>query len=705
MTWSTMTVRVKILLGYVIILGLMGVLSVSMYIGTQEQSRNSHWVDHTYVAIIDGDLLVKLVVDMETGIRGYVITGKEEFLEPFHAAREEYRSHMAHLQAHVSDNPEQVNRLRNVDRRTSEWLSKVAQLMVTKRQSIAGNEKSLADLEASLSDGLGKVILDTIRADATELTQRLQAKGDVAGELLVMSIMKDLVDRETGQRGFLITGDDEFLEHYISGQRAQEIHLRQLTRHLSADPDSLAIVDRLRAQSEEWVRRAGEPEIAIRREISTAETSLRNIASVVEQGAGKAIVDDIRAIVDDFVDTEKRQLEARSKRVAETVEFTLGLILIGYLLALVISLALGLYITRGIIRQLGAEPSSLSQLAERVSNGDFSVSTGNDNEHGEGVYGALQRMAERLSATINDVRSVANGLTSASSQVAMSSQSLSQDTSQQASSVQETTWVMEQMSASIRRNAENSAEMENLALGGAQNAKESVTSVNQTVAAMRDIAQQTAIIEDIAYQTNLLALNAAIEAARAGEHGKGFSVVATEVRKLAEKSQHASKEILELAASSVRVAEHSGQLLDALSPSIQQTTSMVQEVAASSREQASSVMQVAEAMRQIDKITQRNSVAAEELSSTSGQMAAQAETLRQLMGFFQIDSQRAMGSSTSSNILGDTGHSVQTAAVSPAVDADKLGTRKAADLSSDDDDVDRATQAAALPDEQDFESF
>ena len=252
----------------------------------------------------------------------------------------------------------------------------------------------------------------------------------------------------------------------------------------------------------------------------------------------------------------------------------------------------------------------------------------------------LGNMIDTLTQVIGEVRSGASSLAGASTQVSSSAQLLSQGTAQQASSVEETTSSLEQMSASITQNADNSRQMETMAVRGTKDADESAQAVQQSVEAMTRIAEKISIIEEIAYQTNLLALNAAIEAARAGEHGRGFAVVATEVRKLAERSQAAAKEIGGLASSSVDVAQRSGRLLVELVPTIRKTADLVREVAAASSEQSAGVAQINRAMTSVDEVTQRNASASEELASTAEEMASQAEALQQTIGFFRIAGDR-----------------------------------------------------------------
>lgn len=286
------------------------------------------------------------------------------------------------------------------------------------------------------------------------------------------------------------------------------------------------------------------------------------------------------------------------------------------------------------MKAMSSTMQRMSSAAESLAGGDLTVRVMPQSEH-DVLGNALARMIEKLSQIMSEVRQGANGLSSAAQQVSAASQSLSQGTSEQAASVEETSASLEEMSASITRNAENSREMEKMAVKGARDADESGRSVQETMTAMKLIAQKTSIVEEIAYQTNLLALNAAIEAARAGEHGRGFAVVAAEVRQLAGRSQGAAKEISELAGSSVQVAERSGQQLMELVPAIRKTAELVQEVAAASGEQSAGVNQVNKAMTMMDQVTQRNASAAEELASTAEEMSAQAEALSQLMSFFR----------------------------------------------------------------------
>jgi methyl-accepting chemotaxis protein len=291
-----------------------------------------------------------------------------------------------------------------------------------------------------------------------------------------------------------------------------------------------------------------------------------------------------------------------------------------------------------VIRRITRPLETISTVATRIANGDLTGKLDYRSGDEIGILAdAFRSMRDRLAQVISEVRDGAAALSSAASQVSTTSQSLASRTSEQAATFEEMTSSLEAMSTSIIKNADSSRRVETIAHKGAADAEQSSRAVAETVDAMKQIASSISVIEEIAYQTNLLALNASIEAARAGTHGKGFAVVASEVRKLAEGSRSAAKQIVTVASNSVKIAETSGQRLRELVPSIGTTSHLVRDVAATSHEQSSSVGQLNKAMLGLNEVTQRNAVAAEELSGTAEEMAAQAQSLLHLVGFFRVD--------------------------------------------------------------------
>jgi methyl-accepting chemotaxis protein len=331
------------------------------------------------------------------------------------------------------------------------------------------------------------------------------------------------------------------------------------------------------------------------------------------------------------------EIERESGAAIATATTTQGLVA---LFALVFIGFMLILISRSVLRSVGAEPSEMALLAERIASGDLDV-TFSEGRAASGVYGSMKLMATRLIEVVSGVQLSVSNVASGSEQISSSAQSLSSGATEQASAAEEVSASMEEMGSSIRQNADNAQRTQTISQLAAEQAGQGGSSVEETLVAMKEIAARITIIEDIARQTNLLALNAAIEAARAGESGKGFAVVASEVRKLAERSQKAAGEIADLSSRSVAVAEHAGRLIAQVVPAIRDTAELVQEIAASSGEQSSGAAQINDAVAQLDMVVQQNAASSEELASMAEELSGQAARLADSVAFFRLPANSA----------------------------------------------------------------
>ena len=274
-------------------------------------------------------------------------------------------------------------------------------------------------------------------------------------------------------------------------------------------------------------------------------------------------------------------------------------------------------------------------IANQIAEGNLAIDIdiGVKDEIGQ-LLEAMKKMTMQVKKVVSDVKNVAydvnssaNQVSDMSKQLSSSAEELSEGTSEQAASAQQVSSSMEQMFANIKQNAENAMETEKISLQAADDARKGKKAVENTLDAMNAISKKIIIIEDIARQTDMLALNAAIEAARAGNLGKGFSVVASEVRKLSDRSRNAANQISILTVSTVEIVKNASQTLSQIVDASGKTAELVQEITAASNEQNIGAEQINESIQQLDLVIQKNAQASEELSSAAVELLSSARQM------------------------------------------------------------------------------
>jgi len=498
--------------------------------------------------------------------------------------------------------------------------------------------------------------------------------------VLIVSAMalKDLSDSNDSFSEFVsgINARAEMAESVRTAVDRRAIAARNLV--VVTKPDDIAIEKAAALQAEddvevrlrklnEMVASANVPEKVRTQiaEINRIEAAYRPVALGIvnlalagkRDEAGVKISDECRPLLEALVAAVDDYLTNTHGRAAQMVEESeqryakARLLLTAIcLIAVVLAILGGVLITRSIMRALGAEPSALGQITQRVASGDLSPVDGAQHVPADSVLASMSAMQGSLVKLISQVRSAADSIATGSSQIASGNVDLSSRTEQQASSLQETAASMEQLTSTVKQNADHAQQASALAASASEIAQKGKAVVSKVVETMQEISQSsskigdiTAIIEGIAFQTNILALNAAVEAARAGEQGRGFAVVASEVRSLAQRSSSASKEIKDLITASVQkvqdgsaYAGDAGKTMSEVTQAIGRVTDIMGEIAAATSEQSRGIEQVNQAITQMDEATQQNAALVEEAAAASQSLENQGRELTEAVAFFHL---------------------------------------------------------------------
>lgn len=351
--------------------------------------------------------------------------------------------------------------------------------------------------------------------------------------------------------------------------------------------------------------------------------------------------------LNELTQLQKSAGKLRFEQTQERYNNLLLLTSLTLLFGLPIALAAGVWLVRAISEPLNRAVTA----AQAVAEGDLtqSIEVHSTDETGQ-LMTALSVMNTRLQQIVGQVRESTDTIVTASAEIAQGNLDLSSRTEMQASSLEETASAMEELTSTVKRNADSARQASQLASAASQTATGCGALVTEVVDTMREIKNSSekivdiiGVINDIAFQTNILALNAAVEAARAGEQGRGFSVVASEVRSLAQRSADAAKEIKTLIDdSSQKVGKGSalvvraGAVMSEVVTSVKRVSTVVGEITTSSNEQSVGIEEVNRAISQMDQTTQQNAALVEEAAAAAQSLHDQAERLTEVVGVFKL---------------------------------------------------------------------
>jgi methyl-accepting chemotaxis protein len=489
------------------------------------------------------------------------------------------------------------------------------------------------------------------------------------------TLAEDMLNIETGARGYIITSSEDFLQPYYTGKQGAAEGIGMLLQLTVDHPAQQALLKKVQQQLQNWQQQFVDVIVSQMKSAAGEQAKVDEALALARSGNGKLMMDDIRADLERFIEVEQVLLTERTASVESARTMAFASLLLGGFAILVVSVVMAIYLKNTLQNRLSTAKNLVSAVASGRLNNRIDSSDGDEISE---LLAGIDVMQDQLRQLLGDIKQAAGELGSASAVVAATAEQLNASANEQSRASSSIAAAVDELSVSINHVSGSSAEARQIASDSGRQAEQSSLVISNTVSSMERIAQVVrsasnrieelgkqseqissivSVIKGIADQTNLLALNAAIEAARAGEQGRGFAVVADEVRMLAQRTTQSTSEIstmigLILSGTSdavgqmgsgvtqvnqgVELAAQAGTAITEIQRSFQQVLTVIEQISLNLSEQNAASQEVAGHIERIATMSAQNTEATGHSSKVAHDLKSLSAQLNQAVSRFSL---------------------------------------------------------------------